>query len=62
MRLLKVFFRCVGVKTDNSENLPTNFQARISKLSAPLQRIFFDDLATAAENRLRVLEKVGLKN
>jgi hypothetical protein len=50
------------VKTDNLENFPTNFQARISKLSTPLQRIFFDDLSTAAENRLRVLEKVGLKN
>jgi hypothetical protein len=50
------------LKTDNLENFTTNFQTRISKLSAPLQRIFFDDLATAAENRLRVLEKVGLKN
>jgi hypothetical protein len=50
------------VKTDNLENFTTNIQTRISKLSAPLQHIFFDDLTTAAENRLRVLEKVGSKN
>ena len=32
------------------------FQKRIDKLPEALQRIFFEDLETAIENRLRVLE------
>jgi len=32
------------------------FSTRISKLPEPLQAIFFEDLETAIENRLRALE------
>jgi hypothetical protein len=35
-------------------------QSRAAKLPLSLQRIFFDDLTSAAENRLMVMEKVGL--
>ena len=32
------------------------FSERISKLPQPLQTVFFEDLETAIENRLKVLE------
>ena len=34
------------------------FQKRIDRLPKQLQRIFFADLETAIENRLKVLEKI----
>jgi hypothetical protein len=49
------------VKTHNLESFTANFQSRISRLPTVLQDIFFEDLATAAENRLCVLEKVRLR-
>jgi hypothetical protein len=49
------------VKTCNLEDFAVNYSSRISKLPVKLQLIFFEDLTTAAENRLFVLEKVGLK-
>lgn len=40
----------------NAEALWARFSKRISKLPEPLQAIFFEDLETAIENRLKVLE------
>jgi hypothetical protein len=48
------------VKTSNLEDFKNNFSSRISKLPVALQLIFFEDLATAADNRLWVLENFGL--
>ena len=49
------------METNNLKSFIEEFQSRISKLPSALQEIFFEDLATAAENRLCVLEKVWLK-
>jgi hypothetical protein len=49
------------VKTDNLKNLTTKLQDRVSKLPKTIQGVFFEDLAEAAENRLRVLEKAWLE-
>ena len=38
------------------------FSKRVSRLPADLQRVFCEDLATAAENRICVLEKFGLQS
>jgi len=38
------------------------FSKRVSRLPADLQRVFCEDLETAAENRLCVLEKCGLQS
>ena len=35
------------------------FSKRVSRLPADLQRVFCEDLKTAAENRIRILEKYG---
>lgn len=45
--------RCGSLKTE----VLTKFSERIAKLPEDFQGIFFDDLATAVENRLRVLER-----
>ena len=44
------------------EGVLAEFSKRVSRLPADLQRIFCEDLATAAENRLSVLEKYGLQS
>lgn len=49
------------MKTCNLEDFAANFANRISRLPVNMQLVFFEDLATAAENRLIVLEKVELK-
>jgi hypothetical protein len=36
------------------------FSERVSRLHVDLQRVFYEDLATAAESRICVLEKFGL--
>ena len=36
------------------------FSKRVSRLPADLQRVFCEDLETAAESRICVLEKFGL--
>jgi hypothetical protein len=36
--------------------LPLRFSVRISKLPKQMQAIFFEDLETAIENRLKALE------
>jgi hypothetical protein len=38
------------------------FSKRVSRLPADLQQVFCEDLATAAENRICVLEKFGLQS
>jgi hypothetical protein len=38
------------------------FSVRVSRLPADLQRVFCEDLATAAENRICILEKFGLQS
>ena len=40
----------------NAGALWARFSERISKLPQPLQTVFFEDLETAIENRLKVLE------
>jgi hypothetical protein len=40
------------------EVVVSKFSERISELPRDLQGVFFDDLATAVENRLKVLERV----
>jgi hypothetical protein len=45
----------------NARALWARFSDRISKLPAPLQRIFFEDLETAVENRLKALEAHAAK-
>ena len=37
-------------------NLWARFSERINKLPQPLQLVFFEDLETTIENRLKVLE------
>jgi hypothetical protein len=54
-----VFGLLVGVealKTVSLEGLVEKFSSRISKLPVDLQSIFFEDLETAVDNRLKVLE------
>ena len=38
------------------------FSKRASRLPVDLQRVFCEDLATAAESRICVLEKFGLQS
>lgn len=40
----------------NADALLSRFSERISKLPEQLQLIFFEDIETAIENRLKVLE------
>jgi hypothetical protein len=47
------------MKNTNLEDFRINFSGRISKLPRALQLVFFDDLATAAKNRLTVLESAA---
>jgi hypothetical protein len=49
------------VKTVSLDDVLGKFSGRISKLPFKFQAIFFEDLETAIEHRLRVLEKYGLK-
>jgi hypothetical protein len=49
------------VNIGNMEDFKKTFDGRIAKLPVALQRIFFDDLATAADRRLWVLENFELK-
>jgi hypothetical protein len=49
------------VKTVNLTNVLGKFSGRISRLPVEFQAVFFEDLETALEHRLRVLEKYGLK-
>ena len=41
------------------EGVLAKFSKRVSQLPTHLQRVFYEDLATAAENRICVLEKYG---
>jgi hypothetical protein len=50
------------VKTISLEGLLAEFSIRVSNLPVELQAVFLEDLETAVENRLRVLEKFGLKS
>jgi hypothetical protein len=50
-----------SVKTASLKRSVATLQTRISKFSAPIQGIFFEDLAEATKNRLRVLEKAWLE-
>ena len=50
------------MKTVSLEALIEKFSGRVSKLPVEFQAILFEDLETALEGRLRVLEKVGLKH
>ena len=54
-----VFRLLVGVealKTISLEGLLEKFSIRVSKLSVEFQAVFFEDLETAVEHRLKVLE------
>ena len=54
-----VFGLLVGVealKTVSLEGLLEKFSGRVSKLPVEFQTIFFEDLETAVEHRLKVLE------
>jgi hypothetical protein len=44
------------VKTVSLEGLLEKFSGRVSKLPVEFQTIFFEDLETAVEHRLKVLE------
>jgi hypothetical protein len=44
------------VKTVSLEGLKDKFAGRVSKLPVEFQAIFFEDLETAVEHRLKVLE------
>ena len=44
------------------EGVLAEFSDRVSRLPADLQRVFWEDLATAAENRISILEKYGLQS
>jgi hypothetical protein len=57
--LCVVFGLLVGVeelKTVSLEGLLERFSGRVSKLPIEFQTIFFEDLESAVENRLKVLE------
>jgi hypothetical protein len=45
-----------ALKTVNLEVLLEKFSKRVSELQAKFQRVFLEDLETAIENRLKVLE------
>jgi hypothetical protein len=65
LRLWVVFGLLVGVealKTVGLEELSEKFSRRISKLPVEFQSILFEDLETAIDRRLKVLEKFGLKS
>ena len=49
------------MKTVSLDDVLSKFSGRISKLPDEFQAIFFEDLETAVEHRLRVLDKYGLK-
>jgi hypothetical protein len=49
------------VKTVSLDDVLGKFSGRISKLPFEFQAVFFEDLETAVERRLLVLEKYGLK-
>ena len=57
-----VFGLLVGVealKTVSLEGLLEKFAMRVSKLPVELQAIFLEDLETAVEHRLKVLESAS---
>ena len=45
-----------ALKTVSLEELLEKFSKRVSKLSVEFKTIFLEDLETAVENRLKVLE------
>ena len=45
-----------ALKTVSLEGLLEKFAWRVSKLPVEFQAVFFEDLETAVENRLKVLE------
>jgi hypothetical protein len=49
------------VETVSLDDVLGKFSGRISKLPVEFQAVLFEDLETAVEHRLRVLEKFGLK-
>jgi hypothetical protein len=60
--LCVVFGLLVGVealKTVSLEGLLAMFSIRLSKLPLKYQTIFFEDLETAVEHRLKVLESAS---
>jgi hypothetical protein len=46
----------------NLEGVLAEFAERVSRLPADLQRVFYEDLKTAVENRIVILEKVRLQS
>jgi hypothetical protein len=48
-----------GLKTVSLEGLLEKFSGRVFKLPVQFQRVFLDDLETAVENRLKVLESAN---
>jgi hypothetical protein len=50
-----------ALKTVSLEGLLEKFSSRVSKLPVEFQEVFLDDLETATENRLRILEQSELK-
>jgi hypothetical protein len=40
----------------SADDLWASFSERVTRLPEPLQKVFFGDLETAIENRLKVLE------
>jgi len=47
-----------ALKTVSLEGLLEKFAGRVSKLPVEFQAVFFEDLETAVENRLKVLKSV----
>jgi hypothetical protein len=45
-----------ALKTVSLEGLLEKFSGRVSELPSELQAVFFEDLETAVEHRLKVLE------
>jgi hypothetical protein len=52
----------IKARTELETKMATVFGEKIKNLSTELQRILLDDMVTAFENRLNVLNRVHLKS
>jgi hypothetical protein len=52
----------VKTGTNSLDDVLSKFSGRISKLPVEFQAVLFEDLETAVERRLLVLEKYGLRS
>lgn len=52
----------MGSGSVDLEGVLAKFNERVSRLPVDLQSVFYEDLATAVENRIVILEKVRLSS